>query len=665
MHKIRNIDVGISSRFLFTRFALSSLILAFFSCANGNLSNEAQILSFEISSSDSSFQVKAEINESSNEITATVPSEIGVSSLKTSISISPGAKISPESGQAVNFQGGTVFTVTAQDGTKATYFVRLEQKSSKNELLGFLIPELSLNGIITGNTVEVPFPYGVSPKEYKVEMSFSEKASSSIDSGSTINFSETNLTVTITSEIGEKKDYQIIPKRLPPSEENLLLSFKLPDLFVEADIENNTVSMEFPFGTDLSDVMVEYEVSDYAIALFENKSSINLSELEGIVITAQSGRAKLYELDIKYLPQETGIRGVWLTNVASDVLTSREKIAEAMELLSDLNFNTVFVVTWNKTQTPHPSRVLREVVEPLDIPESSLRFDPSRDILQEVIEEAHKRDLKVIAWFEYGFASQYGNANGGKNWVLQANPHWASQDLGGNIANKNNFYWMNAFHPEVQQFMTDLILEVVENYQVDGIQGDDRLPAVSSTSGYDAYTIDLFRSQNNGNEPPNSIGNNQWIDWRADILNEYAQDLYNQVKETNPKCLVSFSPSPFAFSLNEYCQDWPDWLERGIVDILSVQLYRRDRRGINTYKQLFNTNLAYAKNNLKVFYPGVLLRIDSYVPSDQYLVDLIRFHREKQVMGEVFFFYEGVRPKQKVFQAIYPGKALFPSHLLP
>ena len=30
---------------------------------------------------------------------------------------------------------------------------------------------------------------------------------------------------------------------------------------------------------------------------------------------------------------------------------------------------------------------------------------------------------------------------------------------------------MNAFHPEVQEFMTNLILEVVENYDVDGIQG--------------------------------------------------------------------------------------------------------------------------------------------------------------------------------------------------
>ena len=63
-----------------------------------------------------------------------------------------------------------------------------------------------------------------------------------------------------------------------------------------------------------------------------------------------------------------------------------------------------------------------------------------------------------VTWFEYGFASQYGNSNSGMNYVLQANRHWASRDSSGNIASKNGFYWMNAFHPEVQEFMTNLIL---------------------------------------------------------------------------------------------------------------------------------------------------------------------------------------------------------------
>ena len=92
--------------------------------------------------------------------------------------------------------------------------------------------------------------------------------------------------------------------------------------------------------------------------------------------------------------------------------------------------------------------------------------------------------MEVIPWFEYGFASVYGDASGGH--IINANPHWATRDAQGRIAtmasngrSASPFYWMNAIHPEVQEFMIDLMMEVVENYDIDGIQGDDRLPAMS------------------------------------------------------------------------------------------------------------------------------------------------------------------------------------------
>ena len=49
---------------------------------------------------------------------------------------------------------------------------------------------------------------------------------------------------------------------------------------------------------------------------------------------------------------------------------------------------------------------------------------------------------------------------------------------------------MNAFNPEVQQFMLDLIQALLTSYpEIDGVQGDDRMPALPSISGYDDYTV--------------------------------------------------------------------------------------------------------------------------------------------------------------------------------
>ncbi len=639
------------------------LSLLFVCCSNtDDQLTEKKILSFEISSSDGAFQTTATIHQESLQITATIPSEVDLSTLIPQISVSQGARVFPSSGEKVNFQGGTVFTVTAQDGSKASYFVSLTQLSGQNEILFFQLPDLSIDGIIKENTVEVTFPFGTELGPIKVDFTFSSKAKSSIESGTNLDFSKEN-TITITSEIGQSKEYRITAIIEEPSQENELLSFNFPDLFQEAEILDNTISLSLPYGTDLANTSVEFTYSEKATAVIPSGSVINIFDDTTIVITSQSGQERVYDFDITYQDQETGVRGVWLTNVASDVLQSRENIIIAMENLKALNFNTVFVVAWNKTQTPHPSEVVTKTHEPLNKTDLMTRFDPARDVLQEVIEEAHKRNIKVIAWFEYGFASQFGDSNGGRNSILQAHPEWESKDASGNIAQKNNFYWMNAFHSEVQQFMTDLILEVVENYDVDGIQGDDRLPAVTSTSGYDDYTIERYMKENNGNRPPNNAKNDRWLQWRSNILSDYAEDLYAAVKEMDPKCLVTFSPSPFPFSYSEYCQDWPEWIDRDVVDMISPQLYRRDSRGFNEYRFLFNSNLSYAKNKLKIFYPGILLRIGNYIPSDQYLVDVIRHHRSQGVMGEVFFFYEGIGAKKKVFEALYAGEAIFPKDL--
>ncbi len=639
------------------------LSLLFVCCSNTNdrLTGK-DILSFEIKSADGSFQTTATIDQGSLQITATVPSEVDITTLIPQISISEGANVSPASGQTVNFQGGTVFTITAEDGSKASYYVSLTQLSGQNKLLSFQLPDLSIQGVIQENTVEVSFPYGTDLKSIKVDFSFSPKARSSIESGSNLDFSKEN-TIIITSEIGQSRTYRILSLIEQASGDNLLLSFSLPDLFQEADIVGNTIFLTLPYGTDLSDTAVEFTISEEAIAAFPSGSSIHIVDNSKFEIISQNGQKRIYDFEITYREQETGVRGVWLTNVASDVLESRENIIIAMELLQALNFNTVFLVAWNKTQTPHPSEVVNKALEPLNKTDIITRFDPARDILQEVIEEAHKRNIKVIAWFEYGFASQFGDSDGGRNSILQAHPGWESQDINGDIAQKNNFYWMNAFHPKVQQFMTDLMLEVVEKYDVDGIQGDDRLPAVTSTSGYDDYTIEKYMKEHNGSMPPSNPRNNRWLQWRSDLLSDYAESLYQEVKKVDPQCLVTFSPSPFPFSFTEYCQDWPAWIDRHVVDIISPQLYRRDNRGFNEYRHLLNTNLAHARNNLKIFYPGVLLRIGNYIPSDQFLVDVIRHHRSQGVMGEVFFFYEGIAAKKKVFEALYAGEAIFPEDL--
>ena len=151
-------------------------------------------------------------------------------------------------------------------------------------------------------------------------------------------------------------------------------------------------------------------------------------------------------------------------------------LQEAVDHCARLGFNTIYTVTWNRGHTLYPSSVMKEAF--------GVTIDPKlegRDPLQELIELAHAKDIKVIAWFEFGFASSYQEADGG--YLLRQKPHWAARDSAGQVVSKNGFQWMNAFDPEVQDFVLSLVKEVVQNYDVDGIQGDDRLPGNAHVLG--------------------------------------------------------------------------------------------------------------------------------------------------------------------------------------
>lgn len=350
--------------------------------------------------------------------------------------------------------------------------------------------------------------------------------------------------------------------------------------------------------------------------------------------------------------QQSAIRGVWLTNVASQVLYSNENIKEAVELCDRLGFNTIFVVTLNRSYTLYPSKVMDKLTGHKIHPD----FE-GRDPLQELIHAANEKDIKVFAWFEFGFASSYGDSTGGP--IIQANPHWASLDNAGKITEKNGFQWMNAFHPEVQGFLNDLIIEVVQNYDIAGIQGDDRLPALPSNGGYDDFTVSRYKESHGGNEPPMYEKDYDWIKWRSALLTEFLSDLVNNIKQVNPNTIISMAPSIYPWSEENYLQDWPMWINLGLVDLVIPQIYRyENNKYIFELDKILDEQISPEHRDL--FYPGVLLQVDDYNPSEDMLREIIQINRSKNIQGEVYFFYEGIKKFESVFEELYGEKIAFP-----
>ena len=347
--------------------------------------------------------------------------------------------------------------------------------------------------------------------------------------------------------------------------------------------------------------------------------------------TSQGAAGDTVAVDVR----QHELRGIWLTNT-SGVMVSRTRIETAMEFLAEHNFNAVFPVVWNDATTLYPSTVMDTLLnQPIAPPYEG------RDPLQEIIEEAHERDIAVIPWFEYGFSSSYSD-NGGP--IIDKYPSWAAKDESGDLLTKNGFDWMNPYKPAVQNFMKDLVLEVVRNYDVDGIQGDDRLPANPVEGGYSEYTKQRYRQDHNGQDPPSDPRDPGWVQWRANILSAFGQEVYNEVKAEDPDLMVSWAPSIWNFGYREYLQDWPTWVNQGTTDLIHPQVYRRDTVA---YKSTLNTQAPDAAgwdaSQVVGFYPGILLKVGTYRATTAEIKAMVRANRNRGYNGEVFFYYAGLR----------------------
>ena len=328
------------------------------------------------------------------------------------------------------------------------------------------------------------------------------------------------------------------------------------------------------------------------------------------------------------------IKGVWITNVGSDILKSKVNIIEGIGLCKKNGINNVYVVVWNNGVTMYPSKVVEKYI--------GIKQSPvygNRDPIKEIIEIGHKAGIKVHAWFEFGFSYAYKDTNG--IW-LKKYPQWASKNNQGGLLQKNGFYWWSGINPEVQLFMKQLVAEVVKNYDVDGVQGDDRLPAMPSEGGYDDFTAHLYAKEHNGIAPPQNPKETKWLEWKADKLSVFGKELYQTVKHIKPNCIVSWAPSLYPWSKEQYLQDWPKWLSGGYADYVVPQLYRYK---INDYervvKELEESVPANKKN--KVF-PGVLISLGDGYQAPKTLTDsMISINRKYGFNGEVFFYFETLK----------------------
>lgn len=355
---------------------------------------------------------------------------------------------------------------------------------------------------------------------------------------------------------------------------------------------------------------------------------------------------------IAQIPRQE-IRGVWMTTNDFDTLKNRDKVQDAVSQLRRMNFNTIYPVVWNSGYVMYPSALAQRAgIQPF-----VYKGSDGHDILTDLITQAHRKGLLVIPWFEFGFMAPPTSE-------LALNyPDWFTQKRDGSQTSNSaagEVMWLNPFHPQVQQFITNLVLETITQYDADGIQFDDHT-SLPYEFGYDQYTVALYTKETK-NAPPNNPQDQAWVKWRADKITAFMVQLNQAVKQRKPQAIFSVAPNYYDFAYKFHLQDWLGWMRQNIVDELIVQVYRPDlqsfvanisRPEIQEAQQIIPTGI------------GIMTGLRNNPVPMQQIKSQVRAAQERG-LGVTFFYYESLwndalesfNERQAGFETLFPSPAL-------
>ncbi|MEI7926973.1 MAG: family 10 glycosylhydrolase, partial [Verrucomicrobiales bacterium] len=260
----------------------------------------------------------------------------------------------------------------------------------------------------------------------------------------------------------------------------------------------------------------------------------------------------------------------------------QSELRAMLDKMASLNMNAVIFQV-----RPHCDAVYQSSMEPWSPWLSgSMGKSPGYDPLAFCIREAHARGIEVHAWFNPFRAVSSSSITCCSSHVTKSCPAI--------VKPFGPMMWCDPSLQETRSRATNVILDVVRRYDVDGVHLDDYFYPYPTAGS-------VFRDGKSPSE-------------RRAYVDGFVSSLYSSVKAAKPWVRVGISPfgiwrpgvpSGIEAGLDSYEQlacDSRKWLSKGWVDYLAPQLYWRDSPG----KQSFSTLLSWwRQQGSRPVWPGI------------------------------------------------------------
>jgi uncharacterized lipoprotein YddW (UPF0748 family) len=281
-------------------------------------------------------------------------------------------------------------------------------------------------------------------------------------------------------------------------------------------------------------------------------------------------------------PVAREFRGVWVASVGNidwpskrglSAIRQQDELLHILDRAAELRLNAVVLQV-----RPASDALYASQLEPWSEFLSGTMGqapEPFYDPLAFAVREAHLRGLELHAWFN----PYRARAGGGST---PASPTHITRTRPSAVRRYGTQIWLDPGDAEVRRRATQVILDVVKRYDVDGVHIDDYFYPYRENDSRgrvidfpDGPTYERYREGG---------GRLARDDWRRDNVDTFVRELYAAVKAAKPRVLVGISPFGIwrpgypagVEGLDAYKELYADsrkWLVNGWLDYSVPQLY--------------------------------------------------------------------------------------------
>ena len=357
------------------------------------------------------------------------------------------------------------------------------------------------------------------------------------------------------------------------------------------------------------------------------------------------------------LTPKRDLRGAWVSTVSNidwpsiRTLTTAQQQAELLKILDTLKntgFNTVFLQI-----RPEGDALYASTIDPWSYWLTNAQGtapNPLWDPLAFAVAEAHKRGMQLHAWIN-PYRAKQSTPTLAPTHVAVLHPDWAFVSGTATL--------LNPGLPQVREYLTNVITDIVTRYDVDGIHFDDYFYPYAGMTGQDDAT---FLAEN-----PTGIATIE--DWRRNNINLLIAKVYDAIAVINAanNRNVLFGVSPFGIwksgtpagitGTSSYSVVYCDpiaWMQAGKVDYVAPQLYWKitGPQDYNILSKWWNDQGVLYNRHV---YPGLALYkmtdVNNWAASEiEGQISINRGTSHEQVKGQVMFSTQQIMANAKGIQ---------------